>query len=181
MFPLLSPGLQQGLYHRRVFVVLGGQMQDRPAITHGRHHLGSGCDECFDHGRTVIVPRSPVQRRDTVVIPRRHIRPAVRQAVTAAAVAVSKNSSVFQPLQSTAAGGSGGGDSATGGAAVGRAPDAAGRGEPEARRSSASASFRYPLAGAPRAACQRRIAARVRGPNRPSGVPGSKPAFRSPC
>ena len=49
------------------------------------------------------------------------------------------------------------------------------------RRSSASAAFRYPVDAAPRDCCQSRIATRVRGPNNPSGVPGSKPSLRSPC
>ena len=57
----------------------------------------------------------------------------------------------------------------------------AGGGAAAVRRSSASALFRYPVGEAPRDCCQSRIAAGVRGPKRPSGVPGSKPSLRSPC
>ena len=56
---------------------------------------------------------------------------------------------------------------------VGATSGATGCGALAAPRSSSSVASRYPVVGAPRAACQRRIAARVRGPNRPCGAPAS--------
>ena len=52
---------------------------------------------------------------------------------------------------------------------------------PAARSASLWPPSRYPVAGTPRASCHSRIAARVRGPKRPSDTPGSKPSFSSPC
>ena len=69
----------------------------------------------------------------------------------------------------------------TGGEAAGTTAATAGT-DPSADRSAAAdGPSRYPVGRAPRADCQCRIAARVRGPNRPSAPPGSKPAACSPC
>ena len=75
----------------------------------------------------------------------------------------------------------GGADSATADILGVMSPVPAAAVDPAARRSSASEPSRYPLGDVPCDACQRRIAALVRGPKRPSGVPGSKPSFRSSC
>ena len=70
----------------------------------------------------------------------------------------------------------GAGGDAAGAIVVAAGPD------PSADRSAdADGPSRYPVARAPRADCQLRIAARVRGPNRPSAPPGSKTAACSPC
>ena len=66
-------------------------------------------------------------------------------------------------------------------AEVSTSPAVARRAAPAARSTSASEPSRKPVAAAARDSCQRRIAARVRAPNRPSAAPGSKPSARRPC
>ena len=69
------------------------------------------------------------------------------------------------------------------GVAAGGAGGTDAAGEPESLAdcsASATGPSRYPVGRAPRADCQFRIAVRVRGPNRPSAVPGSKPCAPSP-
>ena len=67
-----------------------------------------------------------------------------------------------------------------GGDPAGATAAAAGVGTPADRNAAAAGPSKYPVVGAPRDSWQRRIAARVCGPNRPSAPPGLNPSAWRP-